>query len=252
MNDFEIISLLKQKFKRDVFITTASILDMKMNSLHFIRDNKFKDYIKSDMKNVHIIVLKDFIYHNNNSNLNFYHVNDVLYVFGEIHNFIHQNDGFYLENNIHKTAKIHSSVSLDTEGIRLFHTPEGKKQLIHISNIEIREGATVGANTVIHKGVFQPTIIGKYAIIGSLVNIGHNCFIDNYTVITPGCVLAGRVRIGKNCWIGINSSFKHGVEVCDNVVIGQHSNVREHIIKSGIYAGEPLKKIKDYEKGWNF
>lgn len=254
MKDIEIINLLIESYMVNYFNTTSSITHITLNALHFINSEKFLKHLRKNMNvpNVHIIIPKDISTENFTDNNTFYEVDDVSYVFGEVHNAIHQNRSFYLENKIDKNTFIQPSVCLNTEGIRLFHTPEGKKQLIHISNIEIHKGTSIGANTVIHRGVFEPTVIGKYVTIGSLVNIGHNCFIDNDTVITPGCVLAGSVKIGKNCWIGINSSFKHGVSICDNVVIGQHSNIRHDITKPGIYAGDPIRKINKYREDWNF
>lgn len=254
MNDYETIEELKNCYDKSWVYTTTSIFDLLPNTLSFINNEKYLKYISNNhnLKNINIIAPKGIEGIKQYNNIHFYLADNVSYVFGEVHNYIHQNRPINIKNIIHNNTQIHSSVNLDTEGIRLYHTPNGKKQLIHLSNIVIYEGTTIGSNTVIHRGVFKPTTIMFNVTIGSLVNIGHNCFIDNNTVITPGCVLAGSVRIGKDCWIGINSSFKHGLEICDNVVIGQHSNVRHNITESGIYAGDPLKKIKEYEKGWNF
>jgi len=254
MKDIEIIKVLKEYFDRKFFIKTGSLLDLVPNQLYFIRSKSYLKFIfdASNVHNIHIVAPKEFRSVGiNNEHIRFYYVDDVDYVFGELHNYINKN--IYGEQiEIDPTSIVHETV-LTPEGIRLYHTPDGyKKQLKHISNVVIQSNSRVGAYTIIHRGVFNPTIIGNYVTIGNTVNIGHNCHVDDHTVITPGCVLAGRVKIGKNCWIGINSSIKHGVEICDNVVIGQHSNVRHSILESGIYAGEPLRKISEYTNNWNF
>jgi len=257
MKDSELIKDLILKYDNSYFNTTGTILNLMPNSLYFIKSIKYLYHLNDtiNIKNLNVIMpnnkkIKEHV--ERFSHINFYFADDVSYVFGEVHNYIHQGRGFYIENQIHPSVQIHPTASLDTEGIHLYHTPQGKKQLKHLSNVEIFEETTIGANTVIHRGVFNPTTIMNNVIIGSLVNIAHNCFIDSDTVITPGCILAGRVSIGKNCWVGINSSFKHGVEICNNVIIGQHSNVRHNITEPGIYAGEPLRKINEYTEGWNF
>ena len=261
MNDEGIILVLKNGFDKMYFRTTGSAERLHPNGLYFIKNlNYLYEYIihsvSENLRNVHIIIPKklfSYVDKDKYKHITFYCVDDVTYVFGEVHNYIHNNNGFYMQSRVHSTALVHETASLNSEGIHLFYTPDGtKEQLKHISNVVVGAGTTIGPYTVIHKGVFRPTYIGENVTIGSLVNIGHNCFIDNHTVITPGCVLAGRVIIGRNCWIGINSSFKHGVEICDNVVIGQHSNVRHNINEPGIYAGDPLRKIAEYTKNWNF
>jgi len=261
MNDEGIILVLKNHFDKMYFRTTGSVENLEPNTLYFIKNLTYLyTYIINrrleNLKNIHIIIPKKnfyFVDKDKFKHITFYCVDDVRYVFGTIHNYIHNNQGFYTENKIHSTARIHPTVSMDTEGIHLFHTPEKvKQQLKHISNIVVGAGTTIGPYTVIHRGVFRPTHIGENVVIGNSVNIGHNCFIDDHVVITPGCVLCGRVMIGLDCWIGVNSTFKHGVTICDNVVIGQCSNVRRDIKESGIYAGSPLKKIAEYIENWNF
>jgi len=261
MNDEGMILVLKNQFDKMYFRTTGSAERLHPNGLYFIKNlNYLYEYIihntSDSLRNVHIIMPKklfSYVDEDKYKHITFYCVDDVAYVFGTIHNYIHNNLGFYADSRVHSTARVHQTVSLNTEGIHLFHTPDGiKEQLKHISIVVVGVNTTIGANTVIHRGVFHPTEIGDYVTIGSLVNIGHNCLIGNHSVITPGCVLAGRVKIGWRCWIGINTSFKHGVEICDNVVIGQHSNVRHNIMESGIYAGEPLKRIAPYIENWNF
>ena len=250
MNDKEIVKDLIYKYGNNYFNTTGSILKMLPNALHFLKSLDYMEGMRNtrNVKNVHVIAPKRFKGNEDSfPHIKFYLVDNVTYVFCEVHNHIHSILGPIIQPKINPTAIVHPTTSLETEGTHLYYTPNGyKKQRKHISNVVIGAGSTIGAYTVIHRGVFQPTTIGKYVIIGSLVNIGHNCIVHDHSVITPGCVLAGKVIIGKNCWIGVNSSFKNGVEICDNVVIGQHSNVRHNINKPGIYAGLPLRKIGEY------
>lgn len=250
MNDGNKLKQLIKLYEDGLIKNTSSILKIFPNALYFIKSKKYLKYLE-DIPNIHVITsIKNVEKY---KNIQFYIVNDVKYVFGEVHNYIYNNMNFFNEPKIHSTSFVHKSASLNEEGIRLYYTPDGyKKQLKHISNVVIKSHTNIGSNTVIHRGLFQPTVIGNYVTIGSLVNIGHNCFVDDHTVITPGNVLCGGVKIGKNCWLGVNSSFRQRVKICDNVVVGQHSNVRQNITKPGVYAGEPLRKIRKYKKNQNF
>jgi len=52
------------------------------------------------------------------------------------------------------------------------------------------------------------------------------------------------VKIGKNCKVQSHSFICELVTICDNVVIGAGSVVTKNITESGIYVGNPAKKIR--------
>jgi len=56
------------------------------------------------------------------------------------------------------------------------------------------------------------------------------------------------IKIGSKVIIGYRSIIMIGVNICDDVVIGAHSNVTGSINYSGIHGGNPCKFIKKLEK----
>jgi acetyltransferase-like isoleucine patch superfamily enzyme len=50
-------------------------------------------------------------------------------------------------------------------------------------------------------------------------------------------------KIGNNVSLGSNATILP-VEICDNVVVGAGSVVTKNITESGIYAGNPARKIR--------
>ena len=52
--------------------------------------------------------------------------------------------------------------------------------------------------------------------------------------------------------IGIGVLIRNGITICDDVIIGQGTNVISDITVPGIYMGSPAKFYKDYNKNWNF
>ena len=114
------------------------------------------------------------------------------------------------------------------------------------------------------------SFVGPFTEIQKDVKIGNNCRLQSHSFV---CEL---VTIGDNCFIGhgvmfINDLMQHGgpagdkskwkstyignhvsigsnatilpVNICDHVVIGAGSVVTENITESGVYAGNPAKKI---------
>jgi acetyltransferase-like isoleucine patch superfamily enzyme len=110
--------------------------------------------------------------------------------------------------------------------------------------VEIQKGVRIGRNTRIQSHTF----------ICELVTIGENCFIGHGVMFINDLFKEGypsgdrnkwkETKIGNNVSIGSNATILP-VKICDNVVIGAGSVVTKDITSSGIYAGNPAKKIRD-------
>lgn len=99
------------------------------------------------------------------------------------------------------------------------------------------------------------------------ITIGNNVFFGpNVSILTPMHALVAEERkpyfdvekgyltdreygkpitIGNDCWFGGNVTILPGVTITDNVVVGAGSVVARSILTSGIYAGNPARKIRD-------
>ncbi len=111
--------------------------------------------------------------------------------------------------------------------------------------VEIQKGVTIGDNTKIQSHVF----------ICELVSIGKNCFVSHGAMFINDTFASGgpaggdqskwkKTKIGNNVSIGTNATILP-ISICDNVVVGAGSVVTKDITQSGIYVGNPAKKIKD-------
>lgn len=98
------------------------------------------------------------------------------------------------------------------------------------SHCFICELVTVGDNTVIAHGVM---FINDLFTIGGPANGNRNLWKSTY--------------IGNNVSIGSNATILP-VNICDHVVIGAGSVVTKDITESGVYTGNPAKKIRGLKK----
>ena len=144
----------------------------------------------------------------------------------------------------------------------------GIKDVTFGSNVQLIEplnlyGCSIGDNT----------FIGPFVEIQNDVKIGNNCKIQSHsficelvtigddTVVAHGVMFINDLfstggpakgnkdlwratKIGNNVSIGSNATILP-VTICDNVVIGAGSVVTKEITKSGIYAGNPAKKMRN-------
>ncbi len=110
--------------------------------------------------------------------------------------------------------------------------------------VEIQKDVTIGANTKVQ----------SHAFICELVTIGSNCFISHGAMFINDLFSGGgpaggkkelwqSTTIGNNVSIGTNATVLP-VNITDNVVIGAGSVVTKDITEPGIYAGNPVKKLR--------
>jgi acetyltransferase-like isoleucine patch superfamily enzyme len=110
--------------------------------------------------------------------------------------------------------------------------------------VEIQKRVNIGENTKVQSHTF----------ICELVDIGHHCFIGHGVMFINDLFENGgpaqgdqskwkSTRIGNHVSIGSNATILP-VNICDNVVVGAGAVVTKNITESGVYAGNPAKKLK--------
>jgi len=111
--------------------------------------------------------------------------------------------------------------------------------------VEIQSNVYIGNNTRIQSHTF----------VCELVSIGDECFIAHGVMFVNDKLSAGgpaggdknlwkRTEIGNYVSIGSNATILP-VEICDHVVIGAGSVVTCNIYRSGVYAGNPARWLRD-------
>lgn len=132
-------------------------------------------------------------------------------------------------------------------------------QPVNLYGCEIGDKTFIGPFVEIQKDVKigQRTRVQSHAFICELVSIGDDCFIGHGVMFINDLFAKGgpargdatlwkSTKIGNHVSIGSNATILP-VEICDHVVIGAGAVVTKNITQSGIYAGNPAKKIKDLE-----
>ena len=122
--------------------------------------------------------------------------------------------------------------------------------LIHPKSF-ISKRVTVGLGTVImpHATVNTDSIIGSGAIVNTSSILEHDCFMDDFSSLSPGAKVGGGVSIGKRTAIGIGACVNNGIEIEADVVLGSNSLATKNISKESLYYGNPAKFIKKRSKG---
>lgn len=113
--------------------------------------------------------------------------------------------------------------------------------------VEIQKDVVIGARTKIQ----------SHSFVCELVTLGEDCFVghgvmfinDLFAKGGPACgdkTLWKQTSIGNCVSIGSNATILP-IKICDKVVIGAGAVVTRDIVETGIYAGNPAKKIRNIE-----
>lgn len=126
---------------------------------------------------------------------------------------------------------------------------------LNIYGCEIGDACFIGPFTEIQKDVLigNRTKVQSHTFICELVTIGEDCFIGHGVMFINDLFQNGgpaggdktqwkKTNIGNNVSIGSNATILP-VNICDNVVIGAGSVVTKNIETSGVYVGNPAKKL---------
>lgn len=230
------------------YTKTCSVDNLQDKCITFVRSAK---YLKAKEKK-DVIILAPVGAKDLPSGWVYEFVNNVDFTFSMVHNILNK-DAFHEINVIGQNCYIHPTAVLDVEGLHVVKGPDGSRvQLKHLGNVVLEDDVMVLALATLQRAVFGSTIIKRGVKIDSQVNIGHNSYVGEDSVVALGAILGGSTTLGKNCMIGLGAIIRNGVTICDNVIIAMGANVVSDITKPGIYMGSPAKFYKPHSKDWSF
>ena len=129
---------------------------------------------------------------------------------------------------------------------------------VNLYECSIGDNSFIGPFTEIQKGVEigSNCKIQSHSFICELVKIDNDCFIGHGVIFINDTMRAGPAKgnkrkwkktiINKNVFIGSNATILP-VEICSNVVVGAGSVVTKNITESGVYTGNPAKKVGGFK-----
>lgn len=89
---------------------------------------------------------------------------------------------------------------------------------------------------ILENQVLQPFItIGNNVIIWSGNHFGHNVVIGDHCWLASHIVVSGNVRIDPYCFIGVNASFRDGVTVGRESIIGAGALILGNVKDKSVY-----------------
>jgi len=143
-------------------------------------------------------------------------------------------------------CEVHPQSAVGTEGYGYATDDKGDHYRIpHYGKVILEDHVHIGAGVNIDRGTFENTHIGRHTKIDNHCHLAHNTVIGEQCFITAGFITAGSTNIGNRCSFGGRSSINGHITICDNVLVGGASTVRNSIKDAGAYMGDPLMTMKE-------
>ncbi|MCH7410350.1 acetyltransferase [Belliella sp. DSM 111904] len=102
--------------------------------------------------------------------------------------------------------------------------------VIHESAL-VSKSVSLGMGTIVMERVVVKvdSSIGDHVILNTLASIDHDCKIEDFTHIAPGCTLCGNVQVGQGTLVGAKSVILPNVKIGRWCVIGAGSVVHQDL-----------------------
>lgn len=143
---------------------------------------------------------------------------------------------------------IHPNAVIGADGFGFASGKKGITKIPQIGKVVLESDVEVGSLSNIDRATFDQTHIGKSTKIDSLVHIGHNVEVGEYSILCGQFGVAGSTKIGKRFIAGGQSAVTQGVTLGDGITIGGRCGVATSLPDGGTYLGVPQRPAKEWHR----
>ncbi|MCR4942158.1 MAG: UDP-3-O-(3-hydroxymyristoyl)glucosamine N-acyltransferase [Campylobacter sp.] len=162
---------------------------------------------------------------------------------------IHPNVVIYNDSLIGDECHLNANCVIGSDGFGYAHTATGEHvKIYHNGNVVLEDFVEIGACTTIDRGVFESTIVKKYAKIDNLVQIGHNCEVGYASIIVSQVGLAGSTKLGRNVVMGGQAGSGGHLSIGDFAQVAARAGVSKSLAGGKKYAGHPINELGEHLK----
>jgi UDP-3-O-[3-hydroxymyristoyl] glucosamine N-acyltransferase len=151
---------------------------------------------------------------------------------------IHANVSIYGGSEIGSRVIIHAGTVIGADGFGFVPDEQGRQvKLLQLGRVRIEDDCEIGANCAIDRGGFADTIIRRGVKLDNFIQVGHNTYIGEDTVVAALTGFSGGTRIGRRCVIAGQVGTNQHVTVGDNVTITGKAVVTRNVPAGSVIGG---------------
>jgi UDP-3-O-[3-hydroxymyristoyl] glucosamine N-acyltransferase len=141
---------------------------------------------------------------------------------------------------------IKSCAVIGGSGFGVVEDAQGVFNIPHLGRVIMHDAVHIGSNSCVDRGQLDDTIICKDVKIDNLVQIAHNVFIGEGTMIAGHAGISGSCVIGKNCRFGGRAGLADHITVGDGAIVAASAGVMSDIPAGEMYSGIPAMPVKEH------
>ena len=140
---------------------------------------------------------------------------------------------------------IHAGAVIGADGFGFAPEADGYHKIPQLGNVILEDDVEVGANTCIDRAVMGSTLVRRGVKLDNLIQIAHNCSVDEHTVMASQVGLAGSSHIGKWCKLGGQVGISGHITIGDRVEMGGQTGVLSNIPEGSTLMGSPAMPLRE-------
>ncbi len=142
---------------------------------------------------------------------------------------------------------LHNGVVIGSDGFGFAKDDAGNWYKIpQAGKVVIEDHVEIQANSCIDRASLGETLIGRYSKIDNLVHVGHNCVIEDNSMLCAQVGLAGSTGIGKNVILAGQVGVAGHCKIGDNVIVTAQSGTHGDIPPGSMVSGTPAFDHKQW------
>ena len=146
---------------------------------------------------------------------------------------------------------LHAGVVVGSDGFGFAPKPDGGyKKIPQLGNVVLEDDVEIGANTAIDRATMGSTVIKRGVKLDNLIQIAHNAFIDEDTVMAAQVGVAGSTKVGKHCVVGGQAGFGGHITIGDRVMVAAQTGIISNVKEGKILRGSPGLDLPVYQRSY--
>jgi UDP-3-O-[3-hydroxymyristoyl] glucosamine N-acyltransferase len=158
----------------------------------------------------------------------------------------------YADCTIGESCIIHSGAVIGADGFGFAPNEDGTyTKIAQVGNVIIADHVEIGANTTVDAATIGSTVIKRGVKLDNLVHIGHNCEIEENTVMAAQVGVAGSTKIEKNCVIGGQVGISGHITIGAGAKLGPQAGIMSSVKPGIVMLGSPAGEFKSVMKSYS-
>jgi UDP-3-O-[3-hydroxymyristoyl] glucosamine N-acyltransferase len=146
---------------------------------------------------------------------------------------------------IGKNVIIQAGTVIGSDGFYYKKREKSFDRLGSEGSVVIEDGAEIGANCTIDRGVTAVTRIGRNTVLDNMVQVGHDTEIGAQCLIAAQCGIAGCTILKDKVTLWGQVGVSSGLTIGEGAVVHATSGVDKNLEAGKVYFGAPARESRE-------